>query len=221
MSEHSSKEQIAKIIRDLRDIAKYSNIPVPINIAADCIAALERQASLHNDQCATFEARIVELERENADHEEVHADHRRLVRELDILLNGEAGAAKQASLCDIVAQVAQQKRAAHEPKAPPTTEQLIALGDAFVLPCDVRVGAGTVKRGVKVGTLLRMISNHMQYSKEAGYPFTDGYLDRKPSETGDHQQPIVVRCSFCNVELPSGQIIHQCDSSNTGDHHGT
>lgn len=37
--------------------------------------------------------------------EEVNKDHNRLVRELDVLLNGEAGAAKQASLCDIVAQV--------------------------------------------------------------------------------------------------------------------
>lgn len=36
----------------------------------------------------------------------VQQDHDRLVRELDVLLNGEAGAAKQASLCDIVAQVA-------------------------------------------------------------------------------------------------------------------
>lgn len=39
-----------------------------------------------------------------ADYEEVLADHRRLVRELDVLLNG-AGAARQASLCDIVHQV--------------------------------------------------------------------------------------------------------------------
>jgi hypothetical protein len=39
-----------------------------------------------------------------ADYEEVLADHRRLVRELDVALNGD-GAAKQASLCDIVAQV--------------------------------------------------------------------------------------------------------------------
>ena len=38
-------------------------------------------------------------------YEEVLADHRRLVRELDVLLNGQDGAAKQASLCDIVAQV--------------------------------------------------------------------------------------------------------------------
>lgn len=39
------------------------------------------------------------------DYEEVLEDHRRLVRELDVLLNGEHGAAKQASLCDIVGQV--------------------------------------------------------------------------------------------------------------------
>lgn len=32
-------------------------------------------------------------------------DADRLVRQLDVLLNGEAGAAKQASLCDLVAQV--------------------------------------------------------------------------------------------------------------------
>lgn len=31
--------------------------------------------------------------------------HRQLVRELDVALNGEAGSAKQASLCDLVSQV--------------------------------------------------------------------------------------------------------------------
>lgn len=38
------------------------------------------------------------------DYEDVLTDNRRLVRELDVALNGD-GAAKQASLCDIVAQV--------------------------------------------------------------------------------------------------------------------
>ena len=41
--------------------------------------------------------------------DETMVDHRRLVRELDVALNGEAGAAKQASLCDIVAQVKDQR----------------------------------------------------------------------------------------------------------------
>lgn len=38
------------------------------------------------------------------DYEEVLADHRRLVRELDVLLNGE-GAAENPSLCDIIDQI--------------------------------------------------------------------------------------------------------------------
>lgn len=40
---------------------------------------------------------------------DVLADHNRLVRELDVLLNGEAGAAQQASLCDIVAQIRRER----------------------------------------------------------------------------------------------------------------
>lgn len=40
-----------------------------------------------------------------ADYEQVLADNNRLVRELDVLLNGESGAAKQASLCDLVCQI--------------------------------------------------------------------------------------------------------------------
>jgi hypothetical protein len=39
---------------------------------------------------------------------EVLADKRRLTRELDIALNGD-GAAKQASLCDVVAQVKDER----------------------------------------------------------------------------------------------------------------
>jgi hypothetical protein len=44
-----------------------------------------------------------------SDYEAVLADHNRLVRELDVALNGEDGAAKQASLCDIVLQVRRSK----------------------------------------------------------------------------------------------------------------
>jgi hypothetical protein len=40
-----------------------------------------------------------------ADYEEVLADHRRLVREIDVILNGEEGAARQASLCDLIPQI--------------------------------------------------------------------------------------------------------------------
>jgi hypothetical protein len=50
--------------------------------------------------------------REQVDYEEVQADHNRLVRMLDVAWNGEAGAAKQASLCDIVSQIVRELAAA-------------------------------------------------------------------------------------------------------------
>ncbi len=37
-----------------------------------------------------------------AGHEEVLTDHRRLVRELDVAMHGQEGAALQASLCDLI-----------------------------------------------------------------------------------------------------------------------
>lgn len=43
------------------------------------------------------------------DYKAAFEDHKRLVRELDVALNGEDGAAKQASLCDIVSQVKDQR----------------------------------------------------------------------------------------------------------------
>ena len=47
--------------------------------------------------------------RERDDYKEAYEDAKRLTRELDVLLNGEAGAAKQASLCDVVGQVASKR----------------------------------------------------------------------------------------------------------------
>lgn len=40
-----------------------------------------------------------------ADYEESFESHRKLVKELDIIINGEEGCAEQASLCDIVSQL--------------------------------------------------------------------------------------------------------------------
>jgi len=43
------------------------------------------------------------------DLKDVISDHQRLVRELDVIWNGEDGAAPQASLCDMVAQIKKEK----------------------------------------------------------------------------------------------------------------
>lgn len=38
-------------------------------------------------------------------YQECYVDHQRLVREIDVIISGEDGAAKQASLCDLVGQI--------------------------------------------------------------------------------------------------------------------
>lgn len=48
------------------------------------------------------------------DYERVIENHHRLVRELDLLLNGAEGAAKQASLVDIIGQVRARREVAVE-----------------------------------------------------------------------------------------------------------
>ncbi|HFH3670230.1 hypothetical protein [Pseudomonas aeruginosa] len=79
----------------------------------DVHSSAESLLALIKDQAPTQAAQglagaaLAQAEQATADdYEEVLADHRRLVRELDVLLNGEEGAAKQASLCDLVGQVA-------------------------------------------------------------------------------------------------------------------
>lgn len=56
---------------------------------------------------------VIDLKRRIIELESVISDHNRLVRELDVLINGKEGAAEQASLCDIVAQL----RSSIKPKA--------------------------------------------------------------------------------------------------------
>jgi hypothetical protein len=51
-------------------------------------------------------------------------------------------------------------------------DDLIALGDNFILPIDVKIGAGTFRKGVKVGTMLRCLKNHAQYAIADAYHCT-------------------------------------------------
>lgn len=68
-----------------------------------------RTAPLEPRHTGAHEGFLAGMLAERAKYEEVLADHRRLVRELDVALNGEEGAAKQASLCDIVGQVTSKR----------------------------------------------------------------------------------------------------------------
>lgn len=85
----------------------------------------------------------------SADYEEVLADHRRLVRQLDVLLNGAAGAAAQASLADLVAQVEREglrAGAAAPVAADVPSESAKSAGDAGDLPGELPLTARLVKR---------------------------------------------------------------------------
>ncbi|WP_254213464.1 hypothetical protein [Burkholderia multivorans] len=88
-----------------------------------------------------WQARASSPNAAGADYEEVLADHRRLVRELDVLLNGEEGAAKQASLCDIVAQVRREKAKQKHPAqaAEPVAWYVTWPGDPKETWCSVFV----------------------------------------------------------------------------------
>lgn len=55
---------------------------------------------------------IEELQAQIANYEEACSSCKKLVRELDVLLNGEEGAAEQASICDLVAQLRRERRSA-------------------------------------------------------------------------------------------------------------
>ncbi|MFQ1711925.1 hypothetical protein ACK39D_05375 [Aeromonas veronii] len=66
-----------------------------------------REAELQRGQLlyADLVQRMTEMTIQHDDLLEMQNDHHRLVRELDVLLNGVDGAAPQASLCDLVAQL--------------------------------------------------------------------------------------------------------------------
>lgn len=65
---------------------------------ADFARSLERALAAERERAEKAEAL-------NRDHEEVHESKRALVREIDVIINSEEGAAKQASLCDLVGQI--------------------------------------------------------------------------------------------------------------------
>lgn len=66
-------------------------------VVSDIIAELRAAEALSADNPA--DALTV------ADYEHAFQSHRNLVRMIDVIINGEAGAAKQASLCDLVGQI--------------------------------------------------------------------------------------------------------------------
>lgn len=63
---------------------------------------------------ATLRERLREYRGVLDDYKEVLEDKRRLAREIDVALNGEDGAAEQASLCDLVGAASKLRARVHE-----------------------------------------------------------------------------------------------------------
>jgi hypothetical protein len=88
--------------------AAQTELNQPTASAMECAGAILSDAS---GACPTEKTRaaaaIIQrlLDAQAKNYEEVLADKRRVVRELDVLLNGEEGAAKQASLIDLFPQI--------------------------------------------------------------------------------------------------------------------
>lgn len=84
-----------------------------------------------------------------------HARQQRdMIRELDVALNGEAGAAKQASLCDLVAQVERQRAV-----------QIVNFGDGMVI--NFRAPDGR-RATLHMDELLDALGNDAALAVEAG-----------------------------------------------------
>jgi hypothetical protein len=82
--------------------AKEAEIAALKRSKSAAIASWKATAKCFLDARDAALARAETAERRVAELEEVLADKRRLAREIDIALHGEGGAAKQASLCDLV-----------------------------------------------------------------------------------------------------------------------
>lgn len=72
--------------------------PYPESRASGAMTHIRPHLRVHEEVVTV----ITDLEARTAGYEEALADYRRLVRKLDVALNGEEGAAEQASLCDLV-----------------------------------------------------------------------------------------------------------------------
>lgn len=72
---------------------------------------------------------IASLRQQLEDYKEVLADKRSLTREIDVIMNGEDGAARQPSLCDVVAQLRREWPALRDQLAASQKESIVELSN--------------------------------------------------------------------------------------------
>ena len=121
----SDREMLERTAEDLKNVIDcmtviYGDTTGPRSRAIDAYLAIQAHIAQPVEERLTI-----------ADYEKVLADHLRLVRELDVALNGD-GAAKQASLCDIISQVKDKRwRLASNQPVEVTDAMVDAACDAY------------------------------------------------------------------------------------------
>jgi len=145
----------------------YAELLAAHDAAVEQNAKLARQVEEMKNSGMAMLKHETERTRECLDLREVIADHKRLVRELDVLINGEEGAAKQASLYDIIAQV-QREGIANLRKAAYWFNTLVACARALDLPDDEPIPSG----------VLRLVQNLVAEREARRFPDADADAKR-------------------------------------------
>lgn len=124
----------------------FDGLDGPVERKKNANAALI--VALRNNADALLNALQRQDEPTAADYEEVLTDHRRLVRELDVALNGE-DAAQQASLCDIVGQVRHGGwKLVQASETPSTIQDEAALVDFIEAQMDPNITRGFYAKSI-------------------------------------------------------------------------
>jgi hypothetical protein len=172
------------------------------------VDAAEKFLAQHVEQTASLTLKIdtsdvqAALDKFRVEFDEYQAQHKRLVRELDVALNGEAGAAKQASLCDLVAQVKRQQ-----------SVQIMNLADGmrinFRAPSGRRgtLHLSRIMRDIELGAMIEFETGigDMLRAAIAAYPLAGEPLPEIHSDDHDAAQVQALGASQVHPEsaLPS------------------
>lgn len=96
-------------------------------------------------------------------------------------------------------------------REPPSIDDLIALGDNFILPTAVKIGAGVFAKGVKVGTMLRCLKGHAQQATAQPY---DGPNLRAAFDAARDAASAAATCRFNERDGTCDWIV--CENPNPG-----
>jgi len=76
------------------------------------------------------------------------------------------------------------------PLTPSTLDGLLAEADKYILPVDVKIGAATFRKGVKVGTMLRGLKSHAERQTATAYSSEEPLRELSASEAASFSKTL-------------------------------